>query len=348
MTQPVQLKTYPLPDGYTTRPIQFDDASEIATMLEIATHAAGDTSAQFNPEQLRKEWEQEDFSLNDSTLAVLSPAGSIIATATLWDIANPPVHPWLGVSIHPDYYESGVGEYLIDWLIDTSQRIIDRCPPDARISLRSGAKEGYEPREVLLKRMNFQPTRRWYDMRIDMTEAPPAAHFPEGFFIRHYKHPDDLHATIRADDAGFKDHWGHVDRPFEQQVKMWTHWVESDLIFDETLWFLVIEEATNEIAAVCLCRNEEWEDPTVAWVDSLAVLRPYRRKGIAMAMLHHAFGEFWRRGRKSVGLGVDASSITNATELYEKAGMHAIKVGVTWEYEIRDGVELATTGAEET
>jgi len=42
-----------------------------------------------------------------------------------------------------------------------------------------------------------------------------------------------------------------------------------------------------------------------------------------------------------VGLGVDSTSLTNATRLYEKAGMHVDRQYDTYEYELRQGKDLA-------
>ena len=59
----------------------------------------------------------------------------------------------------------------------------------------------------------------------------------------------------------------------------------------------------------------------MGWVEVLGVRRQWRRRGLALALLLHAFGEFHRRGHKRVGLGVDGENTTGAVRLYEKAGM---------------------------
>ena len=64
-------------------------------------------------------------------------------------------------------------------------------------------------------------------------------------------------------------------------------------------------------------------------------------------MLHHAFGEFWKRGRKQVALYVDASSLTGATRLYEKAGMKPVETWMNYHKIIREGEDLSTTSVEE-
>jgi GNAT superfamily N-acetyltransferase len=71
------------------------------------------------------------------------------------------------------------------------------------------------------------------------------------------------------------------------------------------------------------------------------VRRPWRKHGLGLALLHHAFGEFYRRGTREIGLGVDAQSLTGATRLYERAGMHALLHYDSYEKELRPGVELS-------
>ena len=56
------------------------------------------------------------------------------------------------------------------------------------------------------------------------------------------------------------------------------------------------------------------------------------------------FGEFYRRRQKRVGLGVDASSLTGATRLYEKAGMHIARQYDTYEMELRPGRDIRKQG----
>ena len=72
--------------------------------------------------------------------------------------------------------------------------------------------------------------------------------------------------------------------------------------------------------ALCAIRDHETKD--YGHVNGLGVLRPYRRRGIGLALLHHAFGEYYRRGKRGVSLGVDAENLTGALSLYQRAGMH--------------------------
>ena len=66
-----------------------------------------------------------------------------------------------------------------------------------------------------------------------------------------------------------------------------------------------------------------------------------RRWGLGLALLRHAFVEFYARSKKQVGLGVDAQNLTGATLLYEKAGMRVRQQLVTYDLELRPGEEIS-------
>ncbi|MBD0349195.1 MAG: GNAT family N-acetyltransferase, partial [Thermoleophilia bacterium] len=99
--------------------------------------------------------------------------------------------------------------------------------------------------------------------------------------------------------------------------------------FDPALWFIAYDG--DEIAGFSLCRPRESGDPDMGWVSVLGVRRPWRRRGLALALLRHSFVELHRRGKKRVGLGVDAENTTGALRLYERAGMHVDRRWDTWE-----------------
>lgn len=144
----------------------------------------------------------------------------------------------------------------------------------------------------------------------DEVEAPA---WPEGLAVRTADR-DNLEPVWRAVQEGFADHWEHEDEPFERFV----HWAEMP-DQDLTLWFLAMDG--DDIAGACLCDPYESGTPGAGHVASLSVRPPWRRRGLALALLRHAFTELRERGRTRVSLGVDAENTTGAVRLYERAGM---------------------------
>jgi mycothiol synthase len=365
-----------LPEGLTVRPVVLEDAEAVAELYEAAAQAMGDTD-KFDPDDIRSDWAGPNFNLSESARVVLSSAGQIIGSVTVWDANSPPVHPWIKWDVHPDYEATDLGRYLLSWGEQRAHQALDRCPENLRVALRSDSKTGYEPRIQVYEALGMEHIRNYYRMLIEMDEAPPTPQLPEGISIRTYKHPDDMELTIHALMDSFRDHWGFVERSFESRYNEWQHWIKTDKrliaptsvarraterssqqtervaqrpvvdkLFDETLWFLAVDDQTGATAGLALCRIEAWDDPTVGTVDALGVLRPYRKRGLGTALLHHLFGAYWQRNKPNVTLEVDASSLTGAVRLYEKAGMHIDRQWNSYEKELRPGVEASTTDVE--
>ena len=127
------------------------------------------------------------------------------------------------------------------------------------------------------------------------------------------------------------------------------HHVAGEEAYAPGLWFLAMDEGQDsgsQIAGFSLCRKHSYEDPEVGWVGSLGVLRPYRKRGIGLALLQHSFCENYRRGFRKVGLGVDGKNLTGALRLYQRAGMHVHRQFELFEKELRPGEEISVENLE--
>ena len=161
-------------------------------------------------------------------------------------------------------------------------------------------------------------------MLVEHETEPIAPEWPEGFRVSTFE-PGDGRAFHAALDEAFAEEWNHVSEPFEE-------WAERRLNvsdFDPTLWFIVREG--DEIAAVLRCDADR---AGAGWVGALGVCRSWRKRGLGLALLRHAFGEFYRRGQRRVGLGVDAQNPSGATRLYERAGMRVTYEAVAFKKEL--------------
>lgn len=333
-----------LPVGYTSRPTTLDDAERYAEILN-AEHAEINQQRAFDAESIRSDWQSPKFSLVDSSRAVLDADGYPVAFVTVWDEDDPPVHVWVSWTIDPAYWSDALALALLRWAEMRAQSAIDRCPPGTRVTLHSGAAVEHEGRQRVMQAYGMNPIRYFLHMRIDMEAVPPAPQIPDGLRIRAVRYPEELEATVETLVEAFRDHWGFIERPFDQEMEFWHHMLSTDKLFDPALWWIAEDVTNGKFAAICLCRIEEWSEPTASYVWELGVRPEYRKRGLALAMLHHSFGEFWKRDRKTVTLYVDGDSLTGAVRLYERAGMHPDRRHANYEKELRPGEELATTSA---
>jgi len=175
-------------------------------------------------------------------------------------------------------------------------------------------------------------------MRIDMVSVPPSPKWFEGINLRPYT-TENMRAVFSAHGEAFRDHFGYVEEPFESGLKRFQHNMEGGPEHDPSLWFIAWDG--EEIAGYCLCRPVSSSDRGAGYVNILGVRRGWRKHGLGLALLQHAFGEFHRRGQMHVELGVDANSLTGALRLYEKAGMYVYHQNDLFEKELRPGREVA-------
>lgn len=175
-----------------------------------------------------------------------------------------------------------------------------------------------------LEARGYRPIRSSFEMLIALDGAPAGTAASGGLEIRRREDGQER-AMYEASMDAFADHWGFEPRPYEDWA--WRH-VDGSLA-DRSLQFLAW--GGDEIAGVCLCAPRQSLRPGFGWVDVLGVRPPWRRRGLAIALLTRAFEEFRARGFDRVGLGVDGESTTGALELYERAGMHVAKQQDTFE-----------------
>jgi ribosomal protein S18 acetylase RimI-like enzyme len=109
--------------------------------------------------------------------------------------------------------------------------------------------------------------------------------------------------------------------PFEEWKRLRLDAPEADT----SVWFVAWDG--DEIAGVIRCDTEKFGG---GFVGALTVRKPWRGRGIGMALLRRAFREFHRRGVPHVSLGVDAQNSSGATRLYERAGMRVVSEDVVF------------------
>lgn len=322
---------------YTLRPAtEGDVAGAVRLFNAYSQHVLGLKT--HDAEQLRVEWRTPGFCLATDTVVVAERSGELVGYAEVWDAEKPHVRAYSWARVHPEHRDEGIDVALLDWVETRADETVAKAPADARVALSQAVPtEDLEAAELLTRRA-FMPIRHFWRMQIELDRPVPNPAWPDGISVRAFDPDADLEATVRADRDAFRDHWGHVDQPFEDDLRRWKHWIDEDKDLDFDLWFLAMDG--DEIAGMALCEPRHAEDPKKGHIGVLGVRRPWRRRGLGLALLHHAFRVLADRGYERVDLGVDAASLTGATRLYERAGMSKTLQTDAYEKELRPGVEL--------
>jgi mycothiol synthase len=311
------------------RSTEFADVNAVAKLIYDVCESDGDITVAVTPEELERQWHNKGFNPETDTYVVETNDGHVIGYG---EFINEKDHAHLGIDVyvHHQYERAGILAALINRLEERACEDMKLAAPDLRVFIRStmdgkdeDAKKAHEAEGYSLVRYNWRK-----EINLDALPATPV--WPDGIELRPFVKEDHAGAVWQADNEAFRDHWGSHDSSFEE----WSHRKFGKRDFDPTLW--VIAWDGNEIAGFSQNRFRMG----IGWVSTLGVRRPWRKKGLGLALLQYSFGEFYKRGMKTIGLSVDASNSTGATRLYQRAGMHIVSEFVTYDKELRAGRDL--------
>lgn len=328
-----------LPDGFSSRLATITDLERVVEFTNaFANSVIG--SDETNLDRTRAKWEEPGFDPRLSVRLVEDARGDLVGTSEVWDTSEIPVDPWLVGQVDSDHEGLGIGSYLVAWAERRAAQVIPRVPPEARVVMRVGVFHGHKPSEHLLTDRGYRADRFFWRMTIDFQEPTDSPKWPDGIQLRPFDRRRDAEAVYRAEDEAFEDHWGHVPESFEVGFKRWSHSSFHGTAYDPGLWFIAWDG--DQIAGLARARPQADHDLEMGWIRTLSVRRPWRRQGLAQALLLHTFAEFRRRGTLKVGLGVDGRNPTGAIRLYEKAGMKIALRYDIYAKELRPGKEWMT------
>ena len=325
--------TTSLPAGLSVRAPTLEDVPALVTLMNryAVTYYGWEV---FTERSIHRQWGLTGFDAATDAWVVSAPDGQLVGYGHVFRWHNVQDEMRIGVwaYVHPDYEGQGIGATLLLLIEGRGRELIAEAAPGARVYIMQVVGSNNKAARQLLEQQGYTETRHDWNMEITLNDAPPTPVWPDGITLRTFIAGQDGHPVFAAWDDAFQDHRGHQSEGYEQ-------WEQDKLQrdnFDPTLCFLALDGA--EIAGFALCYLE----PDEGLVDTLGVRRPWRRKGLGMALLQHAFGEFYRRGMRKVALGVDAESLTGANRLYERAGMYVTARLDRYEKTLRPGKKTST------
>jgi mycothiol synthase len=311
------------------RPVKWSDLEAVARLIYDVCAADGDTSVAVTPQELKHEWESPGFALERDAFVVETSDGRIVGYE---EFNNSHAHAILQTDgyVHLEYKGLGIGTALLHTIEKRARAEMTLAEPNVRVSLRSGIDNRDPASHDLHRNEGYQPLRYHWRMEIVLDGPPPQPKFPEGLELRPFIRGEHDIAVWQAENESFRDHWGSHDQTLEEWIRRRFGRPE----FDSSLWAIAWDGP--EVAGFSLNRFRMG----IGWIGTLGVRRPWRKRGLGEALLHYSFGEFYQRGMKTIGLGVDAQNPTGATRLYQKVGMYPASEFVTYEKELRAGRDV--------
>lgn len=322
---------------YTARELERRDLPDILELLHIVNRA-DDNDYYQALDDLEREYADPRSNPNTDARIFRNALGKLVAFARVFVEPKPTKEniAYLSCEIAPEAREQGLEEECIEWMQERAAEClaetarvdgVDALPRAMRVDFPETS-----PFRPFYQARGFESTRASYSMARALHEPIPENSLPPDLVLVEYT--KDLDDAVRlACNEAFRDHWGHQDALPET----WETGVSevSDLRRDLSL---VVMDG-NEIAAFCVnfenTADNEMRGTRRGWIGVLGTRRPWRKRGIASALLAESMRRFHAIGFDSVALGVDTENRSGALRLYENLGFKPYMTRVILEKSVR-------------
>jgi mycothiol synthase len=231
--------------------------------------------------------------------------------------------------VRPAWRRRGLGRALLHWTEARAGDVarVDGRPP--RRALSSWPDEQQVGATTLYETEGYAIVRYGFLMVRDLADPVAPAALPDGLEIRPVAETD--HRRIwDADTEAFRDHWNTGERTDDD----FASWFDKPEL-DTGLWRVAWDgdEVAGSVMAFIWPKENEVLGTKRGWLEHVSVRRPWRRRGLAGALIAESLHALRAAGMTEAALGVDAENPSGAVHMYEAVGFSRERTGVAYRKE---------------
>ena len=316
---PAELQPAPV-SGVAWRPATLDDADDIVALATAM--AAVDHPDWSEPREEIEELLTLSFvDISRDTLLGESE-GRVVAFGQALAPFEPEtiVRSVLLGGVHPEFRGRGIGRSLLAWLEGRGRQQLAASGLALPGWLMAYTQDRNPGAARLFEHAGF-PTERYF-AQLERTLASPIPELELPAPLRLVNASLDLsEATRSAKNSAFRDHWGSQPTPAEA----WDNFMTASTRRLD-LSFLALD-GDEVVGLVILDVNEDdWvlQGYRGSYISIVGVIAPWRRQGVAPALLAASLRESRDAGLERTALDVDSENPTGALGLYTGMGFTAL------------------------
>jgi len=228
--------------------------------------------------------------------------------------------------VRPEYRRRGIGRALLHLNEGLSRESATNRSGSEPHVFNSWVGDTQPGAIAMLESEGYKRVRYGYMMVRPLADPIPDAPLPDGLEVRPVVAAD--HRRIwDADTEAFRDHWEAAERTEEDFIG----WFATPEI-DTSMWRVAWDgdEVAGSVMNFIFPLENEKLGVSRGWLAHISVRRPWRRRGLAGALIVDSLKELRARGIDEAALGVDAENPSGALRLYESFGFRRHQRGIAY------------------
>jgi GNAT superfamily N-acetyltransferase len=329
-TKLFEIPDAPAIDGLTFRGFQGEeDYPKMLAVINGSKKADQDDRSE-SLEDLRRNYEHLVNCDPAQDMVLVEVKGETIGYGRVWwqQIENGPRTYTHFAFLLPAWRGKGIRRAMLRHNEARLTEIAARHTSDAPKAFEAWAAKTEEDWTEILKSEGYEPVRYGFAMVRPIDREIPDHPLPDGLEVRDIQ-PGDYDKIWSAAREAFRDHWGFSEAEWaDTHFEAW----QQDPTFTPQLWQVAWDG--DEVAGMILnfineAENKEY-DRKRGYTETICVRRPWRRRGLARALIARSLKMHKALGMTETALGVDAQNPNGALHLYESMGYEVVKQFVTY------------------
>ncbi len=311
---------------------RFRGDEDFPMMLDVADRCKVADQDEFveTLEDLRRYYRHLVNSDPSTDMLFVEMDGELIGYTRVWwaQIVDGPRIYCHFANLVPEWREKGIRRAMLRHSERRLREIAAGHTTEVERWFEAGSSDTERNWTELLERHGYNPIRYSFEMMRPTLDDIPIHPLPRGLEVRPAR-PVHHRKIWRAARDAFRDHWGFVEA--EWADTQFASWQEHET-FKPELWQVAWDG--SEVAGMVLNYVSAAENTRYGrqrgYTETICVRRPWRRRGLARALIARSLRQLRQLGMTEAALGVDAENPNGALGLYESMGFTAIKRWTTY------------------
>ncbi len=298
----------------------FEGEADYPKMLSIYTnlHAVEQFSGETTLESLRAEFSNlSNCDPHDDLIFADIKEQTVAFCQFFWirQIATQEYNYGIIFRVDPAWQDRGIEQALIKWGESRGRHYASVLPEGETGSFLAFSREKDQTRRQFLECSGYEIKRYYHSMKRDLIDLPERP-LPDGITVRPVL-PKDYRKVWDVSNIAFEDEYGAAD-PTEE----WYQSYQASPNYQPIIWQVAWDgdEVVGSVQNYISLAENELEGRHRGYTEGISVLREYRGRGIASALICRSMAMFKAMNMDEVALTADTQNPTGAMRLYTSLG----------------------------